>query len=134
MTNIDLLRILITEISNSIYSSNCRLTPLEEETLCALKSTKEVHRILSDGNYKKVDMQAKVECLSNELFAIAKKSVHPISKMIYELSSNLDDIFLHPPKRPFNIHPADILKKQFPSAFSGGQKGEEQGERETMFD
>jgi hypothetical protein len=35
---------------------------------------------------------------------------------------------------PINIHPADILIKKFPSAFSGSQKGEEQEEeRETMF-
>jgi ABC-type dipeptide/oligopeptide/nickel transport system ATPase component len=30
---------------------------------------------------------------------------------------------------PINIHPADILKKKYPFAFSGGQKGE----RKTMF-
>jgi hypothetical protein len=52
------------------------------------------------------EKQANVKCSSDELFTIAEKLPYPI-----------------------NIHPEDILKKQFPSAFSGGQKGE----RETMF-
>jgi len=57
-------------------------------------------------SYEKADMQSKVKCPSDELLVIAEKLPDPV-----------------------NIHPEDILKKQFPSAFSGGQKGE----RETMF-
>jgi hypothetical protein len=52
MMDIESLRILTIDIENLIHSSRCPLTPLEEEVLCALKSTKEVCRAL-DEYYKK---------------------------------------------------------------------------------